>query len=49
MRREIDELRVAMELRSYRTIEEWKCCQFAIREPLAARAFIAEWVTKGAL
>lgn len=47
MRREIDELRAALGLRGHRTIDEWERLPAAIRDPLAARAFISEWGDKG--
>jgi hypothetical protein len=47
LRRENDELRAALELRGYRTIEDWEALQPARRDPLAARAFISEWGDKG--
>ncbi len=43
LRRENDELRAALELRGHRTIEEWEALPPWFRDPLAARAFIAEW------
>jgi hypothetical protein len=43
LRRENDELRAALELRGYRTIEEWEALPEVLRDPLAAHAFIAEW------
>jgi hypothetical protein len=47
LRRENEELRDALGLRGYRTIEEWELLPAAIRDQLAARAFIAEWGDKG--
>lgn len=47
MRREIEDLRAALELRGFRTIEEWERLPAPIRDPLAARAFVAEWGDKG--
>jgi hypothetical protein len=47
LRRENDELRDALSLRGLRTIEEWEALGAAIRDPLAARAFIAEYGDKG--
>jgi hypothetical protein len=47
LRRENDELRDALGLGGYRTIDEWERLPGAIRDPLAARAFIAEWGDKG--
>lgn len=47
LRRENEELRVALGLRGYRTIDEWERLPAAIRDPLAARAFVAEWGDKG--
>jgi hypothetical protein len=47
LRRENEELRDALQLRGYRTIENWEALPTAIRDPLAARAFIAEWGDKG--
>lgn len=43
LRRENEELRAALELRGYRTIDQWEALPQALRDPLAARAFIAEW------
>ena len=43
LRRENEELRAALELRGYRTIEDWEALPPLLRDPLAARAFIAEW------
>ncbi|MGA8099312.1 MAG: hypothetical protein WB810_11720 [Candidatus Cybelea sp.] len=47
LRRENEELRAALGLRDYRTMDEWEMLPAAIRDPLAARAFIAEWGDKG--
>jgi hypothetical protein len=47
LRRENEELRDALGLRGYRTIDEWELLPAAIRDPLAARAFVAEWGDKG--
>jgi hypothetical protein len=47
LRRENDELRAALDLRGYRTIEEWETLPAPLREPLAARAWIAEWGDAG--
>jgi hypothetical protein len=43
LRRENEDLRALLGLTSRRTIEEWEALPRAIRDPLAARAFIAEW------
>lgn len=43
LRRENDELRAALDLRGHRTIDEWEALPQEIRDPLAARAFVAEW------
>jgi hypothetical protein len=47
LRRENEELRDALGLRGYRTIEDWEALPSALRDPLAARAFISEWGDKG--
>jgi hypothetical protein len=47
LRRENDELRAALDLRGDRTIEEWEAFPPALRDPLAARAFLAEWGNRG--
>jgi hypothetical protein len=47
LRREVEELRALLGLSKPRTIEEWERLPAAIRDPLAARAFIAEWGDKG--
>jgi len=49
LRRENEELRDALGLRGYRTIEDWEALPSALRDPLAARAFISEWGTRDAL
>jgi hypothetical protein len=41
--RENGELRAVLELRGHRTIDEWEALPPDVRDPLAARAFIAEW------
>ena len=43
MRRENQELRARLSLNSLRTIDEWEALPLEIRDPLAARAWIAEW------
>jgi hypothetical protein len=47
LRRENEELRDALGLRGHRTIEDWETLPPALRDPLAARAFISEWGDKG--
>ncbi|MFY9719670.1 MAG: hypothetical protein WAK16_08490 [Candidatus Cybelea sp.] len=47
LRRENEELRGALGLRSSRTIDEWERLPQGLRDPLAARALIAEWGDKG--
>jgi hypothetical protein len=47
LRRENRELRNALGLCGHRTIEEWERLPEAIRDPLAARALIAEWGDAG--
>lgn len=47
LRRENEELRETLGLRGQRTIEEWERLPAAVRDPLAARALIAEWGDKG--
>ena len=46
-RRENEELRAALGLGGQRTIEEWEALPQAVRDPLAARAWIAEWGDPG--
>jgi hypothetical protein len=48
-RRENDELRDALSLRGHRTIAEWEALPAAIRDSLAARAFISEYADRAAL
>lgn len=43
LRREVEELRQRVDLTKPRTIEEWEALPQALRDPLAARAWIAEW------
>ena len=40
-------MRAALELRGFRSIDEWEQLPAAIRDRLAARAFVAEWGDKG--
>lgn len=47
LRRENEELRAALDLRRHLTIEEWEVLPQALRDPLAARAWIAEWGDPG--
>jgi hypothetical protein len=47
MRRELEDLRKRLGLTKPRTIEEWETLPAAVRDLLAARAFIAEWGDKG--
>ncbi len=47
MRRELEELRKLLGLTNPRTIEKWEMLPPMVRDPLAARAFIAEWGDKG--
>jgi hypothetical protein len=47
LRQENAELREALGLHGDRTIDEWERLPAAIRDPLAARAFIAEWGDEG--
>lgn len=47
LRRENQDLRNALSLRGYRTIEGWEALPSALRDPLAARAFVAELGDKG--
>ncbi len=46
-RRENEELRAALGLGGQRAIEEWETLPQAVRDPLAARAWIAEWGDPG--
>src|SRR5579871_2021653 len=48
LRLENDELRAALGLRGQRTIENWEALPATVRDPLAARALIAEWGDRGA-
>ncbi len=41
-------MRAALELRGRRTIENWEALPATVRDPLAARALIAEWGERGA-
>jgi hypothetical protein len=43
LRREVEELRRLLGLTKPRTIEEWEALPQSVRDPLAARAWIAEW------
>ena len=43
LRREVEELRGRLGLSQVRTISEWEALPSAVRDPFAARAFIAEW------
>ena len=47
LRRENEELRALLGLTKPRTIEEWEMLPHMVRDPLAARAFIAEWGDPG--
>jgi|GEM_PF-4978759 hypothetical protein len=47
LRRENQELRNLLSLSGRRTIAEWEALPQALRDPLAARALIAEWGDKG--
>jgi hypothetical protein len=47
MRRQLEELRQFHGLSDTRTIEEWEAFPAALRDPLAARAFLAEWGNLG--
>lgn len=43
MRQQLEELRQLLGMNATRTIEEWEEFPPALRDPLAARAFLAEW------
>jgi len=47
LRREVEELRGLLGLTKPRTIEEWEALPQVVRDPLAARAWIAEWGDAG--
>ena len=47
LRRENEELRQLLGLSGRRTIAEWETLPQTLRDPLAARALIAEWGDKG--
>ena len=47
LRRENEELREALGLCGLRTIDDWEALPQALRDPLAARAFVAEWADVG--
>ena len=46
MRRELEDLRKLLGLSKPRTMDEWEMLPPTVRDPLAARAFIAEWGDK---
>lgn len=48
LRKELTELRGLLEIRERRTIDEWEAMPQELRDPLAARALIAEWGDRGA-
>lgn len=45
LRRENEELRALLGLSKPRTLHDWEMLPEEIRDPLAARAFVAEWAT----
>ena len=47
LRRENEELRGPLGLRGRRTIAEWEALPEELRDPLAARALVAEWGDRG--
>jgi hypothetical protein len=47
LRREVEDLRALLGLTKPRAIEEWEALPQEVRDPLAARALIAEWGDRG--